>query len=287
MAVKPLTRRAGRITGTAAFTITPRKSPDVGDITGRPASPGGSRVTASATQPSPDGLRPWRERYADAAGDWAALRHRDHERVLALIAIWEDRYEAARSGQHELTRSRKWRGGPRTLLAAIGVQDRELCLTAGLAWLLRPDGHHGLGPAMLDRLLGRLGIDQTTGDVRITCEESRGDNHASGLDRATKADLVVYARNWTIVCEAKTYAREQDRQLDRLYHHWKGEAAPRFLFLTRSAREPVSAVESREHWRQLTWGEIAELAQAAIDANCPVAAGIREYVQTVEVYHRV
>jgi hypothetical protein len=181
----------------------------------------------------------------------------------------------------------RWRGGPRTLLAAIGIQYRELAVTAGLAWLLRPDGHHGLGSAMLSSLLVRLGITGATDDVRVVCEETRGDDQSSGLDRKTRADLVVYGSDWTIVFEAKTYAPEQDRQLDRLYHHWKREAAPRFLFLTRGAREPVSAIDSRAHWRLLTWGEIAGLARAAADGQPEVAPGVRDYTETLEAYHRV
>ena len=190
-----------------------------------------------------------------------------------------------RSAQRELADLGRWRGGPRTLLAAIEVQNRELVLTAGLAWLLRPDGHHGLGSAMLSCLLARLSIAGATDNVRIVCEESRGDDRSSGLDRKTRADLVVYGSGWTIVFEAKTYAPEQDRQLDRLYHHWKREAAPRFLFLSRGAREPVSATDSRAHWCLLTWGDIAQLARVAADGRAKIAGGVRDYTETLEAYH--
>ena len=179
-----------------------------------------------------------------------------------------------------------WRGGPRTLLAAIGVQNSELALTAGLAWLLRPDGHHDLGSAMLSGLLARLGITGTAGDVRVVCEESRGDDQGSGLDRKTRADLVVYGDGWTIVFEAKTFAPEQDRQLDRLHHHWKREASPCFIFLTRSAREPVSANNSSAHWHPLTWDEIARLARAAASGYPQAAAGVSDYAETLEAFHR-
>ena len=39
----------------------------------------------------------------------------------------------------------RWRGGHRTLMHALGIQHREVFLTAGLAWLLDPDGWHGPG----------------------------------------------------------------------------------------------------------------------------------------------
>lgn len=192
-----------------------------------------------------------------------------------------------RSMQRELIDKGQWRGGPRTLLAAIGMQDRELILTAGLAWLLRPDGHHGLGSTMLSRLLALVGIGEPADGVRVVREESRGDDRGSGLERTTRADLVLYGSGWTIVCEAKTYASEQDQQLDRLHHHWKREAVPHFLFLTRSTREPISATNSRMHWHLHTWGEIAEITRQAASERQKVAAGVRDYIETLEAYHRV
>ncbi len=125
-----------------------------------------------------------------------------------MSALWEERYQAMRSVQRELSDKGQWLGGPRTLLAAIGVQDSELVLTAGLAWLLRPDGHHGLGSTLLSRLLGLVGIADLADYVRVVCEEVRGDDLGSGLERTTRADLSVYGSDWTIVCEAKIYARE-------------------------------------------------------------------------------
>lgn len=51
-----------------------------------------------------------------------------------------------------------WRSGPRTMLGALGVQYREIMLTAGPAWLLQPDGHHRMGSAALDGFLRHLDI---------------------------------------------------------------------------------------------------------------------------------
>lgn len=233
------------------------------------------------------GLQKWSNRYARAGNDWVVLCRRDRERTSAEVTIWTDHLRAMRSVQDKLKASGRWRGGPRTLLAAIGTQDRELALTAGLAWLLRPDGHHGLGTAMLAGLLARLGVEGRIDSVRIILEETRGDDEASGLERKTRADLVIYGSGWTIICEAKTYAPEQDRQLDRLYHHWQREAAPKFVFLTRGAREPVSATSSRAHWQQVTWREVAQLARAVAAESRKPAAGVHDYTETLEAYHHV
>lgn len=239
-----------------------------------------------ASQHCGPALSAWRERYAEAASAWLAVCRQNQEETSALLSGWAERYQAACSAHRELVRRGMWRGGPRTLLAAIGVQNSELALTAGLAWLLRPDGHHGLGPAMLSGLLARLGITGTADDAHVVCEESRGDDQGSGLDRKTRADLVVYGDGWTIVFEAKTFAPEQDRQLDRLHHHWKREAGPCFIFLTRTVREPISANDTSAHWRRLTWDEIARLARAAASGQPGAAAGVSDYAETLEAFHR-
>ena len=44
------------------------------------------------------------------------------------------------------------------MLHALGIRHREVYLTAGLAWLLDPDGWHGLGNQVLTGLLTELGL---------------------------------------------------------------------------------------------------------------------------------
>ena len=45
----------------------------------------------------------------------------------------------------------------RTLMHALDIHYLELPLTAGLAWLLDPDGWHGLSSHVLSGLLNQLG----------------------------------------------------------------------------------------------------------------------------------
>ncbi|WP_166503551.1 PD-(D/E)XK nuclease family protein [Modestobacter italicus] len=193
---------------------------------------------------------------------------------------WKVRLGELQERQRNLVQAGCWRGGPRTLLAALVQQYRELAMTAGLAWLLRSDGHHGLGPAVLDGLLEYLAIDGsgTEAGVRVALEEQRDE---------TRADLVVYGGDWTIVVEAKTFAVEQDRQLDRLYAHWQVEPAPCFVFLTRGQRLPTTAVDSRGRWRALTWEQVAGIARTAATLITGVAPGVHDYIATLEAYHRV
>jgi hypothetical protein len=223
----------------------------------------------------------WVDRHALLSAQWDEVAKAEYAVQAAALRVWERRLEVVRERQEELIRRGRWRSGPRTLLAALDLHYRELSMTAGLAWFLRPDGHHGLGTAVLTGLLSRLGISDhaiTTPAVRVVLEEQRDQ---------TRADLVVYGGDWTIVVEAKTYAVEQEAQLDRLWWHWQDEPGAHFVFLTRGARSPRTAKESREFWRLLTWEDIASLVETAALDVPGVAPGVHEYISTLEAYHRV
>jgi len=222
----------------------------------------------------------WLERHQSLKREWRAIGVAEQAHGAAAIGKWQSRLGQMRGTQQALVEAGRWRGGPRTLLAAIDMQYRELAMTAGLAWLLRPDGHHGLGPAVLTGLCKQLGIaaDGAGAGVRIALEDQRDE---------TRADLVVYGADWTIVVEAKTFASEQKRQLDRLYDHWRREPGPCFVFLTRGERVPTTAVDSSGHWQELTWQQVAEVALAAANSMAGVAPGVHDYIATLEAYHRV
>ena len=64
-------------------------------------------------------------------------------------------------------------GRLRTLLQALGLHHDELRLTAGLAWLLQPEGHHRLGDRVLQLFLQRVGVDvPVLHPVRVAREET-------------------------------------------------------------------------------------------------------------------
>jgi hypothetical protein len=220
----------------------------------------------------------WAAKLAELTENWQATVAEEARLASTLVEGWLERLEDLRERQSVLVERGDWRGGPRTLLAAIGVHHRELPLTAGLAWLLRPDGHHGLGAGMLARLLHELGVAGVgaTGAVRVVREETR---------ELTRADLVVYGDDWTVVVEAKTHALEQNEQLDRLHRLWQDEASPVFAFLTRGSRLPVTAVASIASWRNLSWARVAELANGALAASVHPAPGVHDYIDTLEAYH--
>ena len=222
--------------------------------------------------------RSWADQIAVMRKQWQALGH-SSDRVPPE---WPQRLVELRQRRHELMGKGQWRSGPRTLMAAVGWSDLELRLTAGLAWLLRPDGHHGLGPQLLRALLATCGEPESrlTG-VRIAVEDSRDDGR-------TRADLVAYGSDWTLVIEAKVRAAEQPAQLHRLYELWRDDPAPRFVFLTRERRTPATASGSAGAWALLTWSDLARLLRTAIgEQRGDVAPGVNDYLQTLEVHHRV
>ena len=135
----------------------------------------------------------------------------------AVLANWEQSIDSMRREAASLRDQGRWRGGHRTLMHALGIQHREVYLTAGLAWLLDPDGWHGLGSKVLSGLLVQLGLPPAIDyPVRVAVEESR-----SGGE--TRADLVVRMPGVTLLIEAKVYADEQPGQCDRLADAWATE----------------------------------------------------------------
>jgi hypothetical protein len=171
-----------------------------------------------------------------------------------------------------------WCGGYRTLIHALGIQHRELYLTAGLAWLLDPDGWHCLGNKVLSGLLIQLGLSpKIDHPVVVTTEEARSAGE-------TRADLVVRMSGLTLLVEAKVYADEQPYQCDRLADAWAPEK-PSLVFLTTDGRQPRTAVRSAALWQRLTWTQVAEtIANAVAKSDC--APGARDLLATIEIFGR-
>jgi hypothetical protein len=170
-------------------------------------------------------------------------------------------------------------------MRVLDVHHHEVRLCRGLAWLLRPDGFHKGGTAFLERLLD---LDQMPSDIpaesltfaRVVTEEPRWSNDG----KLTKADIVVTVAGRTILFEAKVAATEQPRQLDRLAELWSVDE-PVLIFLTsRRGQTPITAVESRGRWKQLTWPEIADAFHPVLEQSADISAGAREFVETMKAY---
>jgi hypothetical protein len=207
--------------------------------------------------------------------EWLSLAVRGDERDAGLVQQWESTFAALVT--EKVARSQDWLAGPRTLLAAMNTQDAEVRLTAAVAWLLRPDGHHRLGETFLRRFLARFGVEADLSQpVDVQTEETIGD---------TRADLLVRVPGATLLVESKVHANEGEEQLDRLAENWRGES-PTLIFLTRTVREPVTAVASRGQWRPWLWADVADDVRACLQAGARGSAGVQELLETLETYHR-
>jgi hypothetical protein len=176
-----------------------------------------------------------------------------------------------------LRREGRWLGGWRTLMHAQGIHYRELYLTAGLAWLLDPEGRHRLGNRVLHGLFAQLGLPVTVAPpVVVVTEEARP-------AWRTRADLVVRMPGTTLLVEAKVFSDEEAGQCDRLSSAW-GPEAPTLVFLTLDGRLPLTAIQSAGHWWPLTWTQVGSIIRAAIDQVPDCAPGARELLATIETF---
>lgn len=214
-------------------------------------------------------------RLAQMSDEWTVILA-DSPGDRGVIAGWEQSIDLMRREADSLRDQGRWRGGHRTLLHALGIQHREVFLTAGLAWLLDPDGWHGLGSRVLSGLLTQVGLPAAVSyPVSVAVEETR-----SGGE--TRADLVVRMPGVTLLVEAKIYADEQPGQCDRLANKWM-EEQPELVFLTLDGRLPHTAFTSAGRWHRLAWPQVAAvIADAARSSDC--APGVLDLLATIEIF---
>ena len=106
-----------------------------------------------------------------------------------------------------------------------------------MAWLLDPRAPHGLGCSFLADFLNLAAPSRTfsteaLATARPAVEVTR---------KHSRADLVVYATDFTIAVEAKVDALERPGQCNDLYQDWKHSPSPIFVFLTPLGRDPETA----------------------------------------------
>lgn len=208
-------------------------------------------------------------KYAEILADWRATARED-----VSDDEWEATFDSMAAEVAHLRSSGQWRSGGRTLLRALGLQHREVVICRAVAWLLDPEGWHGLGDSVVKALLMLLDVDgDELGTVAVAVEESRGD---------TRADIVVRTSTSTVLIEAKFFADEQADQCDRLASLWS-EESPTLVFLTRDGRQPRTAVTSAGMWRSLTWRDVAAIVRDASRGK-PASGGGLDVIETLETY---
>lgn len=212
----------------------------------------------------------WEQELATLYDEW-----RHAVPAYDLCSEWPATFAAMAAEERDLRSQGQWRSGGRTLMRALWLHHDEVVLCRGLAWLMTPDGWHGLGASVLNGLLAHLGqAKEGTHRAEIVTEETR---------QGTRADIVVRFPETCLLIEAKVWAAEQDTQADRLADLWADES-PILIFLTRDGRRPTTAVLSKDAWLTLCWTDVAEVLRAAIARHSECAPGAREYLHTLETY---
>lgn len=191
------------------------------------------------------------------------------------VPAWRDEITRMTAQHSHLRATGQWRTGGRTLMSALGVHHHEVILCRGLAWLLTPDGWHGLGSSVLDGLLGLLGASPAGSERAVVVAEE--------IREIARADIVVRFEAVTVLIEAKVWAFEQDQQADRLARGW-AEESPYLVFLTRDGRPPDTARDSAGRWHRVAWSDLATIIEAAVAAHPDCAPGAREYLHTLQTY---
>ncbi|WP_437274571.1 PD-(D/E)XK nuclease family protein [Sorangium sp. So ce375] len=193
------------------------------------------------------------------AAEWRTILAKERENEAAEVAAWEATVAEIRAEHDALLRNGAWVGGPDDTLSILGVGRRELYHSALLAWLLDPQGRHGLGSSFLEALLRRCASDPPTSELHLAqpaLEVSRGD---------ARADIVVTAPGLCLVIENKVDAGEQHRQCDRLFESFGREPGALFVFLSPSGRAPETATGSaQEAFQKMSYADIASMLRDAM-----------------------
>jgi hypothetical protein len=155
------------------------------------------------------------------------------------------------------------------LLEVLGVHHLEVRLVACLAWVLRPEDHHGLGNQVIRALFEKFGLPfDPTARVRVSVEETRYTTDG----RRTRADLIVRVGGSCVLVEAKLTAGQHGDQCARLASLWANEA-DMFVYLTREGHDAPAG------WATLTWQETAGL-MAPLPPSA--SAGARDFWETLD-----
>jgi len=197
----------------------------------------------------------------DRDGQFAAMERRWLAFSSGQLQAWSSDFAAMKARQDALKRTGRWTHGPTDLLSIIGRSRWETYHSAILAWLLDPCCPHGLGGAMLRRLLSHcFPEEQFTDEDLAACTSATEVAGAEG----TRLDILIRGPALHLVIEVKVDALEGDNQCDAYVLVHGNEKGARFIFLTPDGREPTSAIVSGSLWRPLGFANIKDFLGAAL-----------------------
>lgn len=193
----------------------------------------------------------------------------------ARVEEWVRTMRKMSAQQQRLVREGHWLSGPSDLMAIMRRERDELAHTYVLRWLLDPMGRHGLGTAVVERLVARCGGHSDDDAVAVRHVD------ASYKGKGREADIVVWGRSFTLVIEIKIDADEQRCQCEDLYKNFRREVGPLFLFLTPDGRRPRTAYspEARRAFRVLSWRQVHRMIER-VASDAPTGA-VEDYLSTL------
>ena len=151
----------------------------------------------------------WTAKFDRMTSDWRSIRASGTARSLAGWTTTFDQYIA---DQLELRDRGQWYSGPSDLLSVIGQSRRETFHCALLAWLMEPGAPHGLGTRYLVEVLKSCfsGVNWDAESLEGTATE------CEVVRPNSRADIVLWLGDWTVVFEAKVDHVERSRQCCRV-----------------------------------------------------------------------
>lgn len=194
---------------------------------------------------------------------------------------WPQALHVLAQEEHRLRADGRWVHGRDDMFGVLGIERAEIHHSAMIAWLLDPCARHGLGTAFLGRVLRRCfpdaGFDDLAG-ARPTCEVTRGDS---------RADIVVWMSDATVIFENKVDADESPQQCDALFVLFRENIGARFVLLTPSGRRPDTASgEAAEAYVVLSFAEVRlaladSLRQPPAEASLSGRRVAEDYLRTL------
>jgi hypothetical protein len=225
-----------------------------------------ARLVDAIRARTPDPAATWGEGFASMLAEWMEVERGielSQQMVAEQVALeWRGALDSMVGEYFNLIARGAWQRGPSDMFNVIGIGRNEVRHSAMIAWLLDPLARHGLGPKLLQAILSSCFADvacDASGSVTVETEVTRG---------STRADIVVWGRDFTVIIEVKIDAGEGDQQCDRLYEHFGGEPGARFLFLTPTGRRPKTATgHAAEAFRALSFSKLRDLLSELTSAN--------------------
>lgn len=185
------------------------------------------------------------------------------------------------TAEHELRTQHRWTRGATDLFSIARMGRKETVHCRVLAWLMDPIAPHGMGPnflrGILKATLERLPLVDQLDQVRPRCEVVRADS---------RADIVLFHPDFTVVFEAKIDADEGSSQCARIYQDFADDPDPRFVFLTVDRRPPQTAPEGVTNlFRPLSFRDVQRELRESLGSGLADARGrpaAVEYLRALE-----